>query len=123
VSLRVGQTAGVALVLVGAKDVQSIELTVAWDPAIAEVTDVASGSLMTLDGSAVFAERAIENGRARGHFSRAVGVTGSGAVVALTFRGLKAGSCPIVVESIAVRRGGTTEQPAPPAPGRLVVAP
>ena len=49
----------------GAKDVQSIELTIAWDPALAEVTDVAAGSLLTLDGSAVSAERALENGRAR----------------------------------------------------------
>ena len=56
-------------------------------------------------------------------FSRAVGATGSGAVVAVTMKGLKAGSGSIVVESMALGRGGTTERPAPPAPGRLVVAP
>ncbi len=123
VALRVGQAGGLALVLVGARDVQSIEVTLAWDPALAEVTDVAAGSLMTLDGSPVSAERAIEAGRARVRFSRAVGATGSGAVVAVTMKGLKAGSGSIVVESLAIGRGGSTERPAPPAPGRLVVAP
>ena len=62
-------------------------------------------------------------GRARVRFSRAVGATGSGAVVAVTMKGLKAGSSSIVVESLAIGRGGSTERPAPPAPGRLVVAP
>ena len=123
VALRVGQTSGLALVLVGAKDVQSIEVTLTWDPALAEMTDAAAGSLLTLDGSPVHAERAIESGRARVRFARATGATGSGAVVALTMKGLKAGSCPVAVESLVVGRGGHTERPAPPAPGRLVVAP
>ena len=118
-----GQAGGLALVLVGARDVQSIEVTLAWDPALAEVTDVAAGSLMTLDGSKVSAERAVEAGRARVRFSRATGATGSGAVVAVTMKGLKAGSGSVVVESLAVGRGGSTERPGPPAPGRLVVAP
>ena len=123
VSLRVGQPGGLALVLVGARDVQSIEVTLAWDPALAEVTDVSAGSLLTLDGSVVASERAVETGRARVRFSRAAGATGSGAVVAVTMKGLKAGSGSIVVESLTVGRGGSTERPAPPAPGRLVVAP
>jgi general secretion pathway protein D len=123
VALRVGQTGGLALVLVGAKDVQSVELSLAWDPALAEATDVAAGSLLGLDGSPVSAERALENGRARVRFSRATGATGSGAVVALTLKGLRAGSGSIVVDSLTVGHGGTSERPAPPAPGRLVVAP
>jgi general secretion pathway protein D len=123
IALRVGQAGGLALVLVGARDVQSIELTLAWDPALAEVTDVAAGSLMTLDGSPVSAERAIEAGRARIRLSRAAGATGSGAVAVVTMKGLAAGSGSVVVESLAVGRGGGTERPTPPAPGRLVVAP
>ena len=123
VALRVGQTGGLALVLVGARDVQSIEVTLAWDPALAEVTDVAAGSLLTLDGSPVSAERALEAGRARVRFSRAAGGTGSGAVVAVAMKGLKAGSGSVVVESLAVGRGGSTERLAPPAPGRMVVTP
>jgi general secretion pathway protein D len=123
VALRVGQAGSLAVVLVGAKDVQSVEISLAWDPALAEVTDVAAGSLLTLDGSPISAERAIENGRARVRFARATGATGSGAVVAVTMKGLKAGTGSVQVESLALGHGGTSERPAPPAPGRLVVAP
>jgi len=123
VALQVGQAGGLAIVLVGARDVQSVELNLTWDPALAEVTDVAAGSLLTLDGSAVSAERAISEGRARVRFSRAGGASGSGAVAAIAMKGLNAGSGSIAVESVALGRGGTTDRPNPPAPGRLVVAP
>jgi general secretion pathway protein D len=123
VALRVGQAGGLAVVLVGARDVVSAEVTLAWDDALAEVTDVAAGSLLTLDGNPVSAERAIESGRARVRFSRAAGVSGSGAVAAITLKGRKPGSGAVVVESLTLGRAGTTERPAPPAPGRLVVAP
>jgi general secretion pathway protein D len=123
VALRVGQPGGLAVVLVGARDVQSVEITLAWDPTLAEVTDVAAGSLLTLDGTPVSAERAIESGRARVRFVRATGATGSGAVVAVTMKGLKAGSGSVVVESLALGHASGAERPAPPAPGRLVVAP
>jgi general secretion pathway protein D len=123
VALQVGQTGAVAIVVVGARDVQGVELTVAWDAALAEVTDVAAGSLLSLDGVPVAAERELEPGRARVKFSRATGVTGSGAVAALTLRGLKPGSGSLVVESLSLVHGGGSERPAPPAPGRLVVAP
>jgi len=123
VALRVSQAGGLAVVLVGAKDVQSVEITLAWDPDLATVTDVAAGSLLTLDGSTLSAERAIESGHARVRFSRATGATGSGAVVAITMMGLKAGTGSIVVESLTLNRGGSSDRPAPPAPARLVVAP
>jgi general secretion pathway protein D len=124
VVLQVGQAGGLAIVLVGARDVQSVELNLKWDPALAQVTDVAAGSLLTLDGSAVSAERAIAEGLARVRFSRAGGASGSGAVAAITMKGLKAGSGTIAVESVALGRGGTTtDRPGPPAPARVVVAP
>jgi general secretion pathway protein D len=124
VALRVGQPGGLAVVLVGARDLQSVELTLVWDPGLAEVTDVAAGSLLTLDGSPVSAERSTDQpGRARVRFARASGASGSGAVVAVTMKGLKAGSGTVAIESIALGRAGASERPAPPAPGRLVVAP
>jgi general secretion pathway protein D len=123
VALRVGQVAGLAVVVVGARDVQSVEIALAWDPALVELTDVGAGSLLTLDGSPVSVDRALETGRARVRFSRAGGASGSGAVAAITMKGLKAGSGSIVVESLALGRGGSTERPAPPAPGRVMVAP
>ena len=123
VVLQVGQTGAVAIVVVGGRDVTGVELTVAWDAALAEVTDVAAGSLLSLDGVPVAAERALELGRARVKFSRATGVTGSGAVAALTLRGLKPGSGSLLVESLVLVHSGGSERPASPAPGRLVVAP
>jgi general secretion pathway protein D len=123
VALRVGQSGGLSLVLIGAKEVQSVELTVSWDPAVAEVTDVAAGSLLTLDGSPVSSERGLENGRARVRFARATGAPGSGAVAVFTFKGLHEGSCALVVEQVVVGRGGGTERVAPTGPGRLMVAP
>jgi hypothetical protein len=87
------------------------------------VTDVAAGSLLTLDGVPVAAERALEAGRARARFTRSAAASGSGAVVAITFRGLRAGSGTLAVESLTVSRAGGTERPAPPAPARIEVAP
>jgi general secretion pathway protein D len=124
VAFAAGQTAAMALVLVGARDVQSVEVQLAWDPALVEVTDVAAGSLLTLDGSPVQAERALETGRARVKLTRATGASGSGAVVVVTLKGLKAGSGTLVVEKVAVTRsGGGSDVLASPAPGRMVVAP
>jgi general secretion pathway protein D len=123
VVLQVGQTGAVAVVVVGARDVMGIDMSLVWDATLAEVTDVAAGSLLGLEGVPVSAERGIESGRARVRFSRATGVTGSGAVAAITLRGLKAGSGSIVVESLALVRTGGTTPLAPPAPGRLAVAP
>jgi len=123
VVLQAGQTGAVAVVIVGAREALGVELTLAWDASLAELMDVAAGSLLSLEGVPVAAERALEPGRARVRFSRATGVTGSGAVAAFTFRGLKAGSGSLVVEQAAlVHAGGSTPLLAP-APGRLKVAP
>jgi hypothetical protein len=122
-SVRVGQTAGLAVVLVGAKDVQWIEVVVNWDPALAEVTDVGAGSLLTLDGSPVTAQRQIESGRARVRFLRPTATSGSGAVASITVRGTRAGAGPFTIEQVLVGRASGTERPAPPAPARLVVTP
>jgi general secretion pathway protein D len=123
VALRPGETAGLAVVVVGAQDLRWIEVSLAWDPAVAELTDASPGSLLKLDGSPVAATRTIESGRAQVRFTKAAGVAGSGAVVALTFRGTGAGSATLAVQSVTIGRGDGTEQPAPPAPARLVVAP
>jgi general secretion pathway protein D len=123
VVLQTGQTGALAIVLVGARDVLGIELTFAWDATLAEVTDVAAGSLLSLEGVPVSAERTIEAGRARVRFTRATGVTGSGAVAALTLRGLRAGSGSVVVESLSVVSAQGGRPVAPPAAGRISVAP
>jgi general secretion pathway protein D len=123
VVLQVAQTGAVAIVVVGARDVMGVDLTVTWDAALAEVTEAAPGSLLSLEGVPVSAERALESGRARVRFTRATAVTGSGAVATLTLRGLKPGSGSLVVESLALVQPTGSTPLAPPAPGGLAVAP
>lgn len=122
-SVRLGQTATLAAVLVGAKDVQWVEVVFSWDPALADVTDVAAGSLLTLDGSQVTAQRQIEPGRARARFLRPTPASGSGAVAVVTVRGAKAGQGPVTIESVLVGRAEGTDRLVPPAAARLVVTP
>jgi general secretion pathway protein D len=122
-ALKAGQVGTLAVVVVGAKDVQSVEISLTWDPNVAEITDVAPGSLLTLDGTPLKIERAIESGHARVRFARATGAVGSGAVASVTIRGAKVGSGPVAVESGVLGRTGGQDRPAPPAPGRIVVAP
>jgi general secretion pathway protein D len=122
-AMRVGQTASVAVVLVGARELESVDLELTWDGDLAEITEANPGSLLTLDGTPVAAARTLEAGRARVRFSRSTSASGSGAVVSLTFKGLREGSGPLTVARVSIGAGGATAAPAPPPPGRIVVAP
>ena len=121
--LKVGETGTLGLVTVGARDVLSVEVVLTYDPVLVEVTDLGPGSLLTLDGQPTGAEKTLEPGRARARFTRPSGTTGSGAVVVIMLKGLKAGSGSLGVESLVLARTGGTERPAPPAPARVVVSP
>ncbi len=123
VAVRAGQSTGVAVLLVGARDVQWVELTLTYDATLFRVTDVAAGALLTLDGSPVHAERQLESGRARVRFARTTGASGSGAIAAITLQGEKAGSGALSVESLVVGRASGSERPALPPAARVVVAP
>ena len=124
VSLRVGQSAGVAVLLVGAKDVQWVEVVLAVDSTLVQVAESAPGALMTLDGQPVQTERQVEGGRARVRFARTTPVSGSGAVLAVTLRGLRPGSGTVAVQSLTIgHAGGAAESAATPAPARVAVAP
>jgi general secretion pathway protein D len=122
-ALRPGETAGLAVVVVGAQDLRWVEVSLAWDPAVAELTDASAGSLLTLDGSAVAVTRTLESGRAVVRFARPTGASGSGAVVSMTFRGVGPGSGTLALPSVSIGRGDATEHPAPPPPARIVVSP
>ena len=102
-----------------------IDLSLVWDAALAEVTDAAAGSLLSLDGAPVLGGARDRGGpRAREVPRARRGVTGSGAVAALTLRGLKPGSGALAIESLTLlARRAARERPAAPAAGRLVVAP
>ena len=64
-----------------------------YDPAILQAEDVTPGSLLTLDGVSVQAERNREAGRVRARFGRETGASGSGAVAVFQFKGVSAGAC------------------------------
>jgi general secretion pathway protein D len=122
VAVRAGQTGSVAVVVVGAQGVEEVELVLGWDPTLAEITEVKPGSLLTLDGAPVATARTLESGRARIRFTRTTEAMGSGAVAALTVRGLRPGSGSLTLQSVAVGKAGATVSLEPPPPGRIVVA-
>jgi general secretion pathway protein D len=122
-SLRVGQTGALALVVMGAQDVQSVEVVLQYDPTLIEVVEVGAGSLLTLDGSSVSTEKELNAGRVRGRFSRATGATGSGAIATLTFRALRQGSGTVTLDTLVLARPQGTERPTVANPGRIEVAP
>ena len=61
VAVSVGETASVAVLVVGAQDLEWVELEVTWDDALAEVSEVAPGSLLILDGAPVAASQNARN--------------------------------------------------------------
>jgi general secretion pathway protein D len=122
IGVKAGETGSVGLVVMGVRDLLSAEVVLTYDPSMLEITDVMAGSLLTLDGAPVGAERAMEAGRIRARFTRAEGTTGSGAVVAVTMKGLRAGTAIVAVESLSLVTAAGTERPGPPAPGRIVVS-
>jgi hypothetical protein len=87
-----------------------------------EATEAAAGSLLTLDGARVAAERSLDSGRVRVRFTRPTGTAGSGVVTSLVFRGLRAGTARLRVEQMTVTAGGTP-RPVAIEPGVIVVSP
>jgi hypothetical protein len=111
----------VALVAMGVQDLTGVELVVAYDPSLVEAVDGAAGSLLTLDGSPVAAERSLDSGRARLRYTRPTGTAGSGVIASITFRGQRAGTASLRVERLDLTAGGRTST-VPVAGGRIVVA-
>jgi hypothetical protein len=118
-----GGTGTLALVLVGARDLRSVDASLTYDPKIVQVVDVAAGSLLTLDGSSVSSQKSVEVGRVRVRFTRQTGASGSGVVAAVVFKGVAAGTAAVGVESLSLLTGSGSRSVVPPAPGRVVVTP
>jgi len=121
VRLLVGGTATVGIVIMGVQDLTSVALALTYDPAVVEAVDISGGSLLTLDGQAVGAERGLESGRVRARFQRTTGTAGSGVVASVTFRGLKAGSSILRVENLNLTTGGRSATPVV-TPARITVS-
>jgi general secretion pathway protein D len=121
--LNVTATGTLALVLVGGRDLRSVDVSLTYDAKVVEAVDASPGSLLTLDGSSVSSQKALEAGRVRLRFSRTVGASGSGVIAALVFRGVAAGTTAIGVESVTLTTGAGDRSVALPPPGRIVVTP
>jgi general secretion pathway protein D len=122
-SVRAGGTSAVSVVVMGAQDVTSVDLSLAYDPAVVEAVDVTSGPLLTLDGTPVGVEKGMEPGRVRAHFTRTRGTSGSGVIATITFRATAAGTSTLTPEALTL---GTTAGPVAVAiagAGRIVVTP
>lgn len=122
VSARIGETVPLSLVLMNLSGLESVEVTLAYDPALLEAQDVRAGALLTLDGAAVGIENAREVGRVRARLTRGTGVAGSGLVASLPFRALAAGPAEVRVESLTLATAQGNVRPAPPAAVRVTVA-
>lgn len=123
VGLNVTATGTLALVLVGVRDLLSVDVSLTYDAKVVQAVDAAAGSLLTLDGSSVGSQKALEAGRVRLRFTRQTGASGSGVVAAVTFKGVAAGTAAVGVESISLLTGAGARSVATPAPGRIVVTP
>jgi hypothetical protein len=108
VRIPVGGSGTVGVVVMGAQDLRSVDLTVTYDPTVIEAQDVSPGPLLTLDGSPVGVNRGLESGRLRAQFTRAAGSSGSGVVATLVFHGLRAGVVNVSIEALSVGTGTAT---------------
>lgn len=121
-SLNATATGTLALVLVGARDVRSVDLSLAFDSRLVQAVDASAGSLLTLDGSSVSSQKALEGGRVRLRFTRATGASGSGVIATVVFKGIAPGTATVGVESLSLQTGTGSRSVTLPAPGRVVVS-
>lgn len=119
--VKVGDATSVSVVLMSAQDLTGVEVVLRFDPMLVEPVDVAAGSFLSLGAVPVSAERAMEPGRVRARFLRGAAVSGSGVVAALTVKGLKEGTTPVVVESLVITTPAGSEQVRAASPAQVVV--
>ncbi|MFI5042517.1 MAG: cohesin domain-containing protein, partial [Acidimicrobiales bacterium] len=119
---KMGETGTVSVVGLGAVGLTGVQLVVTYDPAVIEALDVRPGSLLTLDGVSVQAERNLEPGRVRARFTRETPATGSGALATIQLKPLSAGASSLGFGSLAITTSAGDERPAPPV-CRIEVAP
>jgi general secretion pathway protein D len=122
VSVKVGDTVTVSLLVMGLSDVTAVDAVLGVAPGL-EVVESAPGQLLTLDGVAVGAERSLETGRARVKFTRPSPTSGSGVVLTLRLRAVRPGDASVVVESLSLVTPAGAEAVVAAAPTRVVVNP
>ena len=121
-SLSVTATGTLAVVLVGARDVRSVDVSLTFDSRFVQALDASAGSLLTLDGSSVSTQKALEGGRVRLRFTRATGASGSGVIAAVVFKGMAPGTAAVAFESFSIETGSGSRPVTFPGPSRVVVS-
>jgi general secretion pathway protein D len=121
-SVRVGDTTTLTVVVLNAQEMTGVELALGYDPALAQLGEVSPGTLLTLDGAEVAAERSLEPGRVRVKFTRPTPRAGSGVVAVLSFRGLGEGVSDLDLQATVLTPTGPAPAPTS-SPARLVVSP
>ncbi|HXE74298.1 MAG TPA: cohesin domain-containing protein [Candidatus Xenobia bacterium] len=105
--LKVGAQAAVEVTLSNAKDVFSVPFQFSFDPKVVELVEVHHGGFMAGDQPATLVHRVDkEAGTAIVSISRPPGtggVSGSGIMVTLLFRGVAAGRSPIQIQNVLAR--------------------
>jgi general secretion pathway protein D len=98
--MAVGETKNLDLLISGPVRATSVDVVLVYDPKVLEATAINPGSLLTLDGVAVDADRRLEPGRVAATFRRASAAAGSGVVASVTFHAIQPGQTPVSVESV-----------------------
>jgi general secretion pathway protein D len=121
IELGPGDEAAIDVVVLGARDITQVELVLTYDPSLLEGVEASAGTLLTLDGVPVAADKRFEAGRARVRLTRSSPATGSGAVCTLRFRALKQGNGLLAVQSLLLTSPGGGARTVPAAPARVQV--
>ncbi len=122
IRLKAGETGAASVVVLGATGLTSVDVNLTYDANVITAVDVSPGSLLTLDGASVQAERDLGAGRLHAAFTRAAPATGSGAVITVQFHALRAGTATLAAESVTLTTSGGGQQPPPPAPCHIEVS-
>ncbi len=101
-SIPVGGTIEVALLAGGAQGLSSGDITITYDPAALQVTNVQAGAFLSIDGRPITFVPSFGPGRVNVKFSRpgdTTGLVGSGHLVRLTFEVLAPAASPLIVSA------------------------
>jgi general secretion pathway protein D len=123
ITLRSGASGTLSLVVLGARDVVSVNVALTFDGRVVRAKEVRAGALLTMDGAAVGLERSLEPGRLTAKLTRAKGIEGAGAVAILEFEALQPGQAVVNVESLSLTTSAETIPALSAGASRISVVP
>ncbi len=121
--VKVGESVAISVVLIGGRNVTAADVGLAYDASLLEAIDVSPGTLLTLDGPSVGAERKLEAGHVQARFTRDTPATGSGAVAVIRFKALAPGTASLNLTSLGLTTSTGDEAAPAQGPGAVVVEP